>query len=77
MTKKILIVNPFGIGDVLFSVPLLKAIKKKYPSSVITYVCNKRTEGILKNNPNISNMYVFEKDDYRAIWKESKIKCLK
>ncbi|MFA6142754.1 MAG: lipopolysaccharide heptosyltransferase II [Candidatus Omnitrophota bacterium] len=77
MINKILIINPFGIGDVLFSVPLLKAIKKKYPLSTITYMCNKRTEGILNNNPSISNIYIFEKDDYRAIWKESRIKCLK
>ncbi|MCX5686632.1 MAG: lipopolysaccharide heptosyltransferase II [Candidatus Omnitrophica bacterium] len=74
---KILIINPFGIGDVLFSTPLLKAIKKKYPEAVIAYMCNKRTAGILKNDPNISALYIFEKDEYRKIWEESRIKCLR
>jgi len=75
--NNILIINPFGIGDVLFSTPLLKAIKRKYPRASIAYVCNKRTEGILKNNPNVSKIYIFEKDDYRDLWNESKLGCLK
>jgi len=74
--KKILVINLFGIGDVLFSTPLLKAIKKKYPEAAITYMCNRRTEGILKNDSNIFNIYVFEKDEFRLLWEESKIKCL-
>jgi len=77
MGKNILVINHFGIGDVLFSTPLLKAIKRRYPDASVTYVCNKRTEGLLKGNENISNIYVFEKDDYRRKWRESKIKCLK
>ncbi len=75
--NKILVINTFGIGDVLFSTPLLKAIKRRYQSLSITYICNKRTEGILKSNPNISNIYIFEKDDYRQLWGESRLKCLK
>lgn len=75
--KRILVINPFGIGDVLFSTPLLKALKKKYPDSAVTYICNRRAYGVIKNNPSISNIYIFEKDDYRNIWKESKIRCLK
>jgi len=77
MIKKILVVNPFGIGDVLFSTPVLKAIKKKYPDASITYICNRRAEGVLRNNANINDIYIYEKDDYREIWKKSKIKCVK
>lgn len=77
MIKKILVINPFGIGDVLFSTPLLKAIRRKYPAAAITYICNKRTEGMLKNDPNVSAIYVFEKDEYRLLWEESKMKCFK
>ena len=74
---KILIINPFGIGDVLFSTPLINALNKKYPGSSITYICNKRSYDILKNNPHISNIYIFEKDDYRKLWAESKLKLVK
>jgi len=75
--KKILIINLFGIGDVLFSTPLLRALKLKYPDASITYVCNRRTEGLLKNDPNLASIHTFEKDEYRVLWNESKIKCIK
>ena len=72
-----LIVNTFGIGDVLFSTPLIKAIKKKYPGSSITYVGNRRSYDILKNNHHISKIYIFEKDEYRKLWAESKLRLAK
>ena len=48
MTGRILIINPFGIGDVLFSTPLISAIKKKYPGCHIGYICNIRTKDIIE-----------------------------
>ena len=77
MHKRILIINPFGIGDVLFSTPLISAIKEKYSRSYIAYICNVRTRGILETNPDVDEVFVFERDEYRGFWKRSKIKALK
>jgi len=74
---KILVINPFGIGDVLFSTPLIRALKRHYPQSSIAYFCNKRTEPILSNNPNIDKVFVFERDEYRSLWRESRVRCIK
>ena len=52
-------------------------MKNKYQDAVITYICNKRSYEIIKNNPNISKIYIFEKDDYRRLWAESKLKLVK
>ena len=76
MTKKILITNPFGIGDVIFSTPLIEALKKYYPYSYIGYICNRRVSGLISTNPNLDKVFVYEKDEYRKIWRNSKIKCL-
>ncbi|MDP2922108.1 MAG: glycosyltransferase family 9 protein [Candidatus Omnitrophota bacterium] len=77
MRKNILIINPFGIGDVLFSTPLVSAIKEQYPDSYIAYICNLKTEEILITNPAINEVFVFERDEYRNLWKESKIATIK
>lgn len=74
--KRILIINPFGIGDVLFTTPSIKSLKENFPESYIGYLCNKRTEPILRTNPDLNEIFVFEKDDYRQLWRESKIKCI-
>jgi len=75
--KKVLIINPFGIGDVIFSTPLIEALKKNYPDSFIGYVCNKRVYDVIRSNPNLNKIYVHEKDDYRAVWQSSKLECIK
>lgn len=67
----ILIVNTFGIGDVLFSTPLLREIKRNLPHSKIHFICNRRNLDLLKNNPDIESILVFEKDDYRKAKKKS------
>ncbi|KPK39195.1 MAG: hypothetical protein AMJ78_08880, partial [Omnitrophica WOR_2 bacterium SM23_29] len=75
--KYILIINPFGIGDVLFSTALIEAIGRQVEGCHIGFLCNQRTEALLKNNPLVDWIFVFEKDEYRKLWKESKFKCIK
>jgi heptosyltransferase-2 len=77
MRKNVLIINPFGIGDVLFSTPLVTVVKEQYPDSYIAYICNLKTEEILITNSAINEVFVFERDEYRNLWKQSKIAAIK
>lgn len=61
--RRVLIVNPFGIGDVLFSTPLIRAVHRAFPQSGIGYLCNRRTEGILREHPLLAELFVYEKDE--------------
>lgn len=74
---KILIINPFGIGDVIFSTPLIEALKGRYPDSMIGYVCNRRAYEVIKSNPHLGRIFIYEKDDFRSAWQDSKINCIK
>lgn len=74
---KILIINPFGIGDVLFSTPLVSNLKSALPQSYIGYICNIRAKDVLYNHPQIDEIFVFEKDQYRQLWRQSKLKSIK
>jgi len=47
------------------------------PESYIGYICNIRTKDVLYNHPQIDEIFVFEKDQYRQLWKQSKLKCIK
>jgi lipopolysaccharide heptosyltransferase II len=75
--KRVLIINPFGIGDVLFTTPIIRNIRENFPNAYIGYICNIRTVEILKANPYLDAVFVFERDYYRALWKESKLKCIR
>ncbi|OQX80615.1 MAG: lipopolysaccharide heptosyltransferase II [Candidatus Omnitrophica bacterium 4484_70.1] len=74
---KILIFNPFGIGDVLFTTPLIRNIKDNFPSAVLTYICNKRTYPLIKKNIFIDKIYIFEKDEWRQEFTISRQKLLR
>lgn len=76
-SPRILLVNPFGIGDVLFSFPLLTQLKYFYPYSYIGYLCNRRTEPLLRTVSCINALFVYEKDEFRDTWKQSKWKGMK
>ncbi len=70
--KRVLVINIFGIGDVLFTTPLLAALKEQVPDIYIGYVCNKRALGVLANNPRIDKIFLYEKDELRALFRKSK-----
>ncbi len=73
----ILVINPFGIGDVLFSTPLLRNLRNNYPDAFIAYLCNKRVAPLLENNPCVNEIFVFEKDEWRALWRRSRFNFVK
>ena len=70
--KRFLIVNPFGIGDVLFTTPVMRAIKDSEPDSIIGYWCNERVKDILENNPNIYKIFALSRGDIKKVYHKSK-----
>lgn len=70
--KRFLIINPFGIGDVLFTTPLIKTLKGAYPDSVIGYWCNGRVRDILKNNSSINTIFALSRGDLKKIYHKSR-----
>ncbi|MBI3315989.1 MAG: glycosyltransferase family 9 protein [Candidatus Omnitrophica bacterium] len=67
--KKFLIINPFGLGDVLFSMTLVEVLRRGFPGCRIGFLCNERTEGLVRLNPSIDTTFVFHRDLLRRLWK--------
>jgi heptosyltransferase-2 len=60
--KRILIVNVNWRGDVLFSTPLIRAIRKRYPDSFMATLLVPRCVSILKHNPYLDKIIIFDED---------------
>jgi lipopolysaccharide heptosyltransferase II len=68
---RILIWEVNWIGDVLFSTPFIRAIRKKFPDARITCVSTPRTKEVLETNPNIDDILVFdEKNINRGLFEK-------
>ncbi|MCM8787428.1 MAG: glycosyltransferase family 9 protein [Candidatus Omnitrophica bacterium] len=75
--RKILIFNPFGIGDVLFTTPLIRNLKENFSCQYLAYIVNNRAYPLLKKNPFLDEIFIFEKDYWRELLKKSWFKFLK
>jgi heptosyltransferase-2 len=58
---KILIIQTAYLGDVILTLPVVQNIKKQLPEAEIDFMCIPQTEDILKNNPYIRNLVVYDK----------------
>lgn len=57
--KKILVVNLGGIGDVLLSIPALRALRLLHPGAVITYMAVPRTAEIVRGKSYVDDVVMF------------------
>lgn len=70
--KKILIIKPSSLGDVIHALPFLKAIKDTFHGTHIEWLISKNCEGILIENPLINELIVFDKDSWKSLENISK-----
>lgn len=71
--KRILIVRPDRIGDVVLSTPIPREIKKTYPDSFVAVMLKKYTADIYTHNPYVDKIILI--DDYddgsiETFWKK-------
>ncbi len=62
MPKKILVIKLGAKGDVVRTLPILLALKEKYPDSEIHWITKKDSEEIVKSSPYISKVYAFPEE---------------
>jgi lipopolysaccharide heptosyltransferase II len=69
--RKFLLINPFGIGDILFTAPLISALKGNFPGSLIGYWCNARTAELLECLPAVDKIFALSRGDLKKIFRRS------
>lgn len=71
---KILLIKFRNIGDVLLSTPLVTNLKQHYPSSRIDFCVNKETEPMLTLNPNLNEIFTYDRVNIQSLNITSRIK---
>lgn len=59
--KKFIIIHTAFIGDIVLSTPVIEKIKKNNPESEIYYLTTPQGAAVLKNNPDIKEILVYDK----------------
>ena len=63
LDKRILIFNVNWLGDVLFSTATIRNIRRNFPGSFIACVIPSRCYPVLKGNPHLDEIIIFDEDD--------------
>ncbi len=70
MGKRILIIKLGATGDVLRTTPILKPLKVKYNPSHITWLVDKNSAAVLKGNPFIDKLLIFDAESLAGLMVE-------
>ncbi len=57
---RILIVNQNWMGDVLFSTPAIRALRKNFPQSFISCLVPERAADVLRHNPHLNEVLTYD-----------------
>lgn len=59
--QKILFIRRDNIGDLVCTTPAIHAVRQAYPEAKIGILVNSYNVEVVKNNPNIDEIYIYEK----------------
>jgi lipopolysaccharide heptosyltransferase II len=66
--KRILIIEPNWLGDILFTTPSIRAVRRSKPSAFIAVMAHPRCKEMLEDNPHIDKLILFdERTSHRGL----------
>lgn len=72
MYRKMLIIKPSSLGDVIHSLPFLNVMKLSFPRAEIHWLIAKGLEGIVEGHPMINKHITINKDTWKKISESGK-----
>jgi lipopolysaccharide heptosyltransferase I len=66
--RKILLIKLSAVGDVVHTIPVLNALRRRYPSARIDWLVTPAIAELLRHNPAIANVIEFTRDDWSKPW---------
>jgi lipopolysaccharide heptosyltransferase I len=65
--RKILVIKPSSLGDVVHSLPFLSALNECFPLAKIHWVIAKGIEDIIDGNQLVSKLWIIDKDQWKKV----------
>ncbi|MBM7622948.1 glycosyltransferase family 9 protein [Sporohalobacter salinus] len=75
--ESILIIRLSAIGDVIHALPVAKALRESYPNAEISWIVESKAKDLVMDNPNLDDVILLPKEEWKAEFKQSKWTTLK
>ena len=63
--RRIALIKPSALGDVVHALPVLTALRIRFPAARITWVINSAYESLIRNHPDLSDTLPFDRGAFR------------
>ena len=67
--RRIALLKPSALGDIVHSLPVLSALKELYPSSSIDWIVNRSFEPLIVGHPDLHATVPFQRGAFKGLWK--------
>src|SRR5215207_8337192 len=64
--RRIAIIKPSALGDIVHSLPVLTALRQRFTSAQITWVVNRSYESLLAGHPDLTDTLPFDRGAFRG-----------
>ncbi|MCS6852583.1 MAG: glycosyltransferase family 9 protein [Gemmataceae bacterium] len=69
MARRIALIKPSALGDIVHSLPVLTAVRRRFPRAHITWVVNRSYEALLRGHPDLDETLPFDRGaSRRGVW---------
>ena len=65
--RKILIIKPSSLGDIVHTLPFLAAVHNRFPQAEIHWVVARGLHRFLEGHPMITKLWIMDKDEWKKI----------
>src|SRR5580698_343003 len=63
--RRIALIKPSALGDIVHALPVLTALRVRFPAAQITWVVNSAFEPLIRKHPDLSDTLPFDRDAFR------------
>lgn len=70
--RRIVLIKPSSLGDIVHALPVLTALRRRYPGAYIAWLVNRGYESLLQGHPDLNEILTFD----RGAWRKGKLAAL-
>jgi heptosyltransferase I len=71
--QRIALIKPSALGDVIHALPVLTALRVRFPAAAITWVINSAYEPLIKNHPDLTDTLPFDRGAFqKGVWRSAR-----
>lgn len=63
--QRIALIKPSALGDIVHALPVLSALRRRYPNAHITWVVNRSFESLIAGHPHLDATLAFDRGAFR------------